>query len=324
MATHGMRYHEFYHIQNQSSVTEFIIVGFSSSHKIQLVIAVAFLLIYLITLLGNGLILLLIFTDPYLHTPMYFFLKNLSFIEVCYVSVIIPKLLANYFSGYSRISFIGCATQMYFFLFLGTAECYLLAVMAYDRYVAICDPLHYSAIMSNSACSKMVAATWVSGILLSMGNTSFIFSLPYCGPNVIDHFICDTPPVVSLACTDTSMVETDLFAYTVMVVIVSFVIVLISYTRILAAILNIRSVSGRQKAFSTCASHITSVCLFFGTGSFMYLRPKSSHSPQSDKLIALLYSVITPLLNPMIYSLRNVEVKSALKRLLYKMVISKV
>ncbi|XP_053324514.1 olfactory receptor 10A7-like [Spea bombifrons] len=308
--------------ENQTSVTEFIILGFTSSPQVQLAISIIFLLIYLVTLFGNGIILLLINTDPSLHTPMYFFLRNLSFIEVCYVSVIIPKLLANYFSGYGRISFTGCATQMYFFLFLGTAECYLLAVMAYDRYVAVCDPLHYSAIMSKNACTKMVAGTWVSGILLSMGNTSFIFSLPYCGPNVIDHFFCDTPPVVSLACTDTSMVETDLFAYTVLVVIVSFIIVLISYSRIIFAILHIKSTAGRQKAFSTCASHITSVCLFFGTGTFMYLRPKSSHSPQSDKIIALLYSVITPLLNPMIYSLRNQEIKSSLMKLINKRILA--
>lgn len=319
-----MKHPENYHIQNQSIVTEFIILGFTHSSRVQLAIAVIFLLIYIVTLLGNVLILLLIFTDSNLHSPMYFFLRNLSFIEVCYVSVTIPTVLNAYFSESDRISFVGCATQMYFFLFLGTAECYLLAVMAYDRYAAICNPLHYSAIMSMSACTKMVAGTWISGILLSLANTSYIFSLPYCGPNEIDHFFCDTPPVISLACADTSMVETDLFAYTVMVVIVSFIIVLISYTRIVHAILHIRSSAGRKKAFSTCASHITSVCLFFGTGAFMYLRPKSSHSPESDKIIALLYSVITPLLNPVIYSLRNQEVKSSLQKLMNRNIITKI
>ncbi|XP_072271314.1 olfactory receptor 10A7-like [Pyxicephalus adspersus] len=319
-----MKHPESYNTLNQTFVTEFIILGFTSSSQVQLAIAVIFLLIYLVTLFGNVLILLLLFIDSNLHTPMYFFLRNLSLIEVCYVSVIIPAVLHNYFSGCDRISFVGCATQMYFFLFLGTAECYLLAVMAYDRYAAICNPLHYTTIMNKSACSKMVAGTWMSGIVLSLANTSYIFSLPYCGPNVINHFFCDTPPVISLACTDTSMVETDLFVYTIMVVIVSFMIVLISYTRIVYAILHIRSSAGRQKAFSTCASHITSVCLFFGTGTFMYLRPKSSHSPESDKIIALLYSVITPVLNPMIYSLRNQEVKSSLKKLMNRNILDKI
>ncbi|XP_066485465.1 olfactory receptor 10A7-like [Tiliqua scincoides] len=270
---------------------------------------------YMLTLLGNGLIILLTLVDSALHTPMYFFLRNLSFLEICYTSVTLPKMLINFVSKVKSISFAGCAAQMYFLLSLGTVECYLLAAMAYDRYRAICSPLQYPLIMNQKACTQIAVASWFCGILMPLGNVVWIFNLPYCGPNKINHFFCDVPPVLKLACVDTTKNEISILALSVLITLSPFLLVLVSYICILFTVLKMPSAEGRRKAFSTCSSHLIVVTLFYGSASAMYLRPKSSHVEDIDRLVALFYSAITPMLNPMIYSLRNKEVKVALRKL---------
>nr|XP_033780961.1 olfactory receptor 10A4-like [Geotrypetes seraphini] len=304
--------------ENKTSVTEFLLVGFSDlSLPLQHLLFTLFLVIYIITLLGNVIILVTVTLDSRLHTPMYFFLWNLSILEMCYISVTMPKVLGDLLSHERSISFIGCGGQMYFFISFATSECFLLAVMAYDRHAAICNPLRYSLIMNSRVCIQMVAGAWIAAFLLAMGQTGFIFSRPYCGPNVINHFFCDVPPVISLVCEDTSINEIAIFVYDVAVILIPFLLILVSYARVLKAILRIRSVEGRRKAFSTCASHLISVSLFYSTGTITYLRPKTSYSLNNDRLLALFYTIMTPMLNPLIYSLRNKEVKRALRKILF-------
>uniref|UniRef100_A0A8C3FQV7 Olfactory receptor n=1 Tax=Chrysemys picta bellii TaxID=8478 RepID=A0A8C3FQV7_CHRPI len=293
---------------NQTIITEFDPVT-------RAILCVGFSLIYTISLMGNSIIILITMLDSALHTPMYFFLWNLSFLESCYISVTIPKMLVNFVSEERTISFTGCAIQMHFILSLGTAECYLLAAMAYDRYRAICSPLHYPTIMNPRACTKMATACWLCGILMPMGKVIWIFSLPYCGPNEINHFFCDIHPVLKLACGDTSSSEVFIVLISLLITVIPFLMVLVSYACILYTILKTTSSEGRHKAFSTCSSHLTVVILFYGSACAMYLRPKSSHIADVDRVAALFYTVVTPTLNPMIYSLRNQEVKAALRRL---------
>ncbi|XP_030062651.1 olfactory receptor 10A7-like isoform X1 [Microcaecilia unicolor] len=303
--------------ENMSSVTEFLLVGFSDlSLPLQHLLFTLFLVIYIITLLGNAIIIVTVTLDTHLHIPMYFFLWNLSILEVCYISVTIPKVLGDLLSQKRSITFIGCGGQMYFFILFATSECFLLAVIAYDRHVAICNPLRYSTIMSSSICIQLVASSWVASVLLSMGQTGFIFSQPYCGPNTINHYFCDIPPVKNLACQDTANNEIAIFVYNVAVIIIPFLLILVSYVCVLKANLRIRSVEGRRKAFSTCASHLLSVSLFYSTGTITYLRPKSSYSLNNDRLLSSFYTIMTPMFNPLIYSLRNKEVKGALRRIL--------
>uniref|UniRef100_A0A6P8NWZ4 Olfactory receptor n=1 Tax=Geotrypetes seraphini TaxID=260995 RepID=A0A6P8NWZ4_GEOSA len=297
---------------NQTSVTGFILLGFSGlSLPLQCFLFVTFLVIYVLTLFGNIIILMVITAEPVLHTPMYFFLRNLSFLEICYTSVTIPKMLVIFWSNNRSISFLGCAVQMYFFFAFGVTECFLLAMMAYDRYVAISNPLRYVSIMTRKVCLFLSLISVFGGFLESLGQTSFIFSLPYCASNKIYHFFCDIPSLLRLACTDTFLNEIVFAICTVLFALFPFLMIVVSYSHILSAILKINSLEGRHKAFSTCASHLTSVALFYGSGVFTYLRPKSSHSPERDQFFALFYSIITPLLNPLIYSLRNNEVKDA-------------
>ncbi|XP_034643423.1 olfactory receptor 10A7-like [Trachemys scripta elegans] len=300
---------------NHSMVTQFIFLGFSQDPVTRAILCVGFSIIYTISLMGNSIIILITMLDSALHTPMYFFLWNLSFLESCYISVTIPKMLVNFVSEERTISFTGCAIQMHFILSLGTAECYLLAAMAYDRYRAICSPLHYPTIMNPRACTKMATACWLCGILMPMGKVIWIFSLPYCGPNEINHFFCDIHPVLKLACGDTSSSEVFIVLISLLITVIPFVMVLVSYACILYTILKTTSSEGRHKAFSTCSSHLTVVILFYGSACAMYLRPKSSHIADVDRVAALFYTVVTPTLNPMIYSLRNQEVKAALRRL---------
>ncbi|XP_063309528.1 olfactory receptor 10A7-like [Pelobates fuscus] len=310
---------------NQSHIDEFILLGFTNfSIKLQLFLFILFILIYIFTLLGNFTIISVATLDSLLHTPMYYFLRNLSFLEICYITVTLPKLLHTFVAKRKAISFYGCCMQMYCFFTLGVTECFLLSVMAYDRYVAICDPLRYFSVMSKTTCLRLAAVSWIAGNLISLGQTASIFSLPYCGPNVINHFFCDIPPVLKLACTDISSNEISVSVTGFLVLPLPFSLVLYSYGRIIAAILRISTNTGRKKVFSTCASHFVSVTLFFGTGAFTYVRVKASDKPDNDKLLSLLYSVVTPLLNPIIYSLRNQEVKGGLRKLLYhKAVIKK-
>lgn len=307
---------------NHSVITEFIFLGFSNNTGTQWVVCAGFFIMYTLTLLGNGLIIVLTLIDSALHTPMYFFLRNLSFVEICYTSVTLPKMLANLISESKSISFAGCAAQMYFLLLLGTVECYLLAFMAYDRYKAICSPLHYPFIMNRKACTQMVVASWICGILVPLGNVIRIFTLPYCGPNTINHFFCDVPPVLKLACTDTTKNEITTLILSVLVTLLPFLLVLASYVRIIFTVVNMSSAEGRHRAFSTCSSHLIVVTTFYGSASGMYLRPKSSHNDKTDRLVALFYTIVTPMLNPLIYSLRNKEVNDALKRLRRKKTIT--
>ncbi|XP_014715998.2 olfactory receptor 10C1-like [Equus asinus] len=276
------------------------------------------LFMFLASLTGNALIALAIWTNPVLHTPMYFFLANLSLLEIGYTCSVIPKMLQSLVSEARGISREACATQMFFFSFLGISECCLLAAMAYDRYIAICSPLHYAARMSRGVCAQLAMVSWGVGCMVSLGQTNYIFSLDFCGPCEIDHFFCDLPPILALACGDTSHNEAAVFVVAILCISSPFLLIIASYGRVLAAVLIMPSPEGRRKALSTCSSHLLVVTLFYGSGSVTYLRPKASHSPGVDKLLALFYTVVTSMLNPIIYSLWNKEVKEALWRTLWE------
>ncbi|XP_065271755.1 olfactory receptor 10A2-like [Emys orbicularis] len=301
---------------NHTVQTKFILLGFSTLPRLQDLLFSVFLLSYLITVTGNLLIILLTLADPALHTPMYFFLRNLSFLEICYTSVTIPKMLANLLSEDKTISFIDCAVQTYFSFFLGGSECFLLVSMAYDRYVAICKPLHYSVVMNRKVSTGLAAGCWLTGLLLSFSHTSVVFTLPFCRSHEINHFFCDIPPLLKLACGDTSRNEIAVFMVALFFVSFPFVLILMSYISIISTILKMPSGAGRRKSFSTCSSHLMVVMLFYGSGAIMYLKPNSSYSPDTDKFLSLSYTVLTPMLNPIIYSLRNKEVKGAFWRIM--------
>ncbi|GAB5577905.1 olfactory receptor 1440-like [Prionailurus iriomotensis] len=303
---------------NSSSVTMFIFLGFADHPELQTLLFVTFLGIYLVTLAWNLALIFLIRGDPRLHTPMYFFLSNLSFIDICYSSTVAPKMLTDFFREQKTISFLGCAAQFFFFVSMGLTECFLLTAMAYDRYAAISSPLLYTAIMSQGLCTRMVLGAYVGGFLSSLIQASSIFQLHFCGPNIINHFFCDLPPVLALSCSDTFPSQVVNFLVVVTIGGTSFLILIISYSYIGNAVLKIRSVEGRKKAFSTCASHLMVVTLLFGTALFMYLRPSSSYSLGRDKVVSVFYSLVIPMLNPLIYSLRNREIKDALWKVLEK------
>uniref|UniRef100_A0A8D2DLD2 Olfactory receptor n=1 Tax=Sciurus vulgaris TaxID=55149 RepID=A0A8D2DLD2_SCIVU len=307
--------------QNQSSVIEFILLGFSNFPELQEQIFGVFLVIYLVTLMGNALIIAAILLDQTLHFPMYLFLQNLSVVEVSFSATIMPEMLVVLTTERTTISFVGCFAQMYFILLFGGTECFLLGAMAYDRFAAICHPLTYPMIMSKSVFVKLVVFSWVSGIMVATVQTTWVFSFPFCGPNEVNHISCETPAVLELVCADTFLFEIYAFTGTILIVLVPFLLILLSYLRILFAILKMPSTTGRQKAFSTCASHVTSVTLFYGTASLTYLQPKSSYSPATKKLMSLAYTLLTPLLNPLIYSLRNNEMKRALVKLWQRTVV---
>ncbi|ELK17990.1 olfactory receptor 10A3 [Pteropus alecto] len=301
--------------QNQSSVVEFILLGFSNFPELQEQLFGVFLIIYLATLMGNAIIIFIIYLEKSLHVPMYLFLQNLSVVDVSFSAVIMPEMLVVLSTEKTLISFVSCFAQMYFILFFGGTECFLLGVMAYDRFAAICHPLSYPMIMNKSVFIKLVIFSWVSGILVATVQTTWVFSFPFCGPNEINHISCETPAVLQLVCADTFLFEIYAFTGTILITVVPFLLILLSYIRILFAILRMSSRARRQKAFSTCASHLTSVTLFYGTASMTYLQPKSGYSPETKKLMSLAYSLLTPLLNPLIYSLRNSEMKRALMKL---------
>ena len=301
--------------QNQSSVVEFILLGFSNFPELQRQLFQVFLVIYLVTLLGNAIIIVVISLEQSLHVPMYLFLLNLSVVEVGFSAVIMPEMLVVLSSEKTTITFAGCFAQMYFILLFGGTECFLLGAMAYDRFAAICHPLSYPVTMNKRVFTKLVMFSWVSWIMVATLQTSWVFSFPFCGPNEINHLSCETPGVLELACADTFLFEIYAFTGTILIVMVPFLLILLSYVQILFAILKMPSTTGRQKAFSTCASHLTSVTLFYGTASMTYLQPKSGYSPETKKLTSLAYSLLTPLLNPLIYSLRNSEMKRALMKI---------
>uniref|UniRef100_F6R4T6 Olfactory receptor n=2 Tax=Ornithorhynchus anatinus TaxID=9258 RepID=F6R4T6_ORNAN len=275
-----------------------------------------FFMIYLVTLIGNLGLITVIKADAQLHTPMYYFIGHLAFLDLCYSSAVLPKILDNLLAQNETISFNGCAAQMYFLIVPASSECYLLAAMAYDRYVAICNPLLYSFIMSQGVCYLLVAGSYLVGFISATTQTYLTFRLSFCGSSVINHFVCDVPPLLALSCSATYVNEFVLFIFAIFLGVVTSSEILVSYICILCAILRIQSAKGRQKAFSTCATHLCSVVLFYGTSTFIYTRSASDYSLGQDKVISVFYTVVIPMLNPMIYSLRNQEVKRALKRII--------
>ncbi|XP_053781443.1 olfactory receptor 10A3-like [Desmodus rotundus] len=289
--------------QNQSSVVEFILLGFANFPELQEQLFGVFLVVYLVTLIGNAMIIVIISLEQSLHIPMYLFLLNLSVVDVIFNAVIMPEMLVVLSTEKTTITLSGCFSQMYFILLFAVTECFLLGTMAYDRFAAICHPLSYPMIMNKSVFMKLVMFSWVSGITMATVQTPWVFSFPFCGPSEVNNLFCETPPMLELVCADTFLFEIYAFTGTVLIVMVPFSLILLSYIRILSAILKMPSTTGRQKAFSTCASHLTSVALFYGTASMTYLQPKSGYSPETKKLMSLAYTLLTPLLNPLIYSL---------------------
>ncbi|XP_069488871.1 olfactory receptor 5V1-like [Ambystoma mexicanum] len=306
-------------ILNYTQVNRFILVGLSSNPQYQIPLFVVFLIFYIINLVGNTLMIVIITMYNGLHSPMYYFLRNLSFIDICFASSTVPKMLIDFLSKVKSISFAGCVAQLYSFISLGGVECILLAVMSVDRYVAVCKPLHYTVIMNKRVCVLLAAICWVAGLLNSLAHTVFTFRLPFCQSNLINHFFCDIPPLLALSCADTHTNEIVVYTSGGSVIIISFMLTLLSYVFIISAILKIRTSEGRQKAFSTCVSHLAVVSLYFGTIIFTYLRPTSTYSLEQDRVIPVLYGVVTPMLNPIIYSLRNKEVHGILKTAIHRM-----
>ncbi|XP_006130404.1 olfactory receptor 8U9-like [Pelodiscus sinensis] len=303
---------------NHSVVTEFILSGLTDRLELEVPLFWLFLLIYVVTIVGNGGMIFLITIDHRLHTPMYFFLRSLSFCDLCYSSTIVPKMLQNFLAERKSISHLACTVQIYLLVTFSDVECLLLAVMAYDRYVAICNPLLYSITMSRQLCNQLVAGVCAVGLADAMIQTCCTFQLSFCSSNIINHFCCDVPPLLPLSCSDTSISEIAMFASICYVVATSFVTILLSYVCIVSTILKISSAEGRRKTFSTCASHLCAVGMFHGCQFFLYLRPSSSYSLTTDKIASVFYTVMIPMLNPLVYSLRNREVKDALRKAVNK------
>ncbi|XP_027697126.1 olfactory receptor-like protein OLF3 [Vombatus ursinus] len=302
--------------ENQTWLSEFILLGVSSDQGTQIFLFVLFLTMYLMTVLGNILIVILIWLDTLLHTPMYFFLTNLNLVDVSYATSIVPQMLAHFLEEQKTIPYVSCAAQLFFSLGLGGVEFLLLAVMAYDRYVAVCNPLRYSAIMHVGSCARLVAASWTSGSLNSVMQTAITFQLPTCTNNVIDHISCEILALVRLACVDTSSNEVAIMTSSIILLMTPFLLVLLSYIKIISTILKIQSTEGRKKAFQTCASHLTVVSLCYGMTILTYIQPHSSPNILQEKMISLFYALLIPMLNPLIYSVRNKEVKGAWQKLL--------
>ncbi|XP_034645910.1 olfactory receptor 14A16-like [Trachemys scripta elegans] len=302
-------------MSNRTTVTEFLLLGFSDVRELQILHLVGFLVMYLAALVGNLLIFMAIAFDHHLHTPMYFFLMNLSILDLGSISVTVPKSMANSLMNTRSISYAGCVAQVFFFLFFVTADFSLLIVMAYDRYVAICQPLHYETIMNSRACVQMAAGAWISGILNSVLHTGNTFALTFCGGNIVDQFFCEIPQMLKLTCSDSYLSEAGVIAFTVCLVLGCFVFMIVSYVQLFKSVLRIPSEQGRQKTISTCLPHLTVVSLFVFFASFAHLKPTSSSPSALDLVAAVLYSVLPPIVNPIIYSMRNKEIKAALRRL---------
>ncbi|XP_077626423.1 olfactory receptor 4E2 [Crocuta crocuta] len=299
-------------VLNQTRVTELVFLGLTDNWVLEIVFFVAFSITYVLTLLGNTLIIVTIVFTSRLHTPMYFFLSNLSFIDICHSSVTVPKMLQGLLLERKTISFDNCIAQLFFLHLFACAEIFLLTIMAYDRYVAICAPLHYSNVMNMTVCVQLVFALWLGGTVHSLVQTFLTIRLPYCGPNIIDSYFCDVPPVIKLACTDTYLTGMLIVSNSGTISLTCFLALVTSYTIILVS-LRKQSAEERRKALSTCSSHFMVVAFFFGPCIFIYTRPDTSFS--IDKVVSVFYTVVTPLLNPLIYTLRNREVKSAMKHL---------
>ncbi|XP_076989769.1 olfactory receptor 13C7-like [Tamandua tetradactyla] len=306
---------------NQSAVTEFILLGLSAHPTLEKTFFVLILLMYLVVLLGNGVLILVTILDSHLHTPMYFFLGNLSFLDICYTTSSVPLVLDGFLTPRKTISFSACAGQMFLSFAMGATECVLLDMMAFDRYMAICNPLRYPMVMSKAAYVPMAASSWIAGGINSLVQISLVVQLPFCGDNIINHFICEILAVLKLACADISINVISMGIAIVIFLGVPVLFIFVSYIFIISTILRIPSAEGRRKAFSTCSAHLTVVVIFYGTILFMYGKPKSKDplgaekEDLSDKLISLFYGLLTPMLNPIVYSLRNKDVKTAMKNL---------
>ncbi|XP_067392511.1 olfactory receptor 14A16-like [Emydura macquarii macquarii] len=301
-------------MSNQTTVTEFLLLGFSGVRELQILHFVVFLVLYLASLVGNLLIVTAIALNHRLHTPMYFFLMNLSILDLGSVSVTIPKSMVNSLMNTRSISYSECVAQVFFFLFFVAANFSLLTIMAYDRYIAICQPLHYEMVMNRGACVQMATGAWIIGIINSALHTGNTFTISFCGGNTVDQFFCEVPQLLKLACSDSYLSEVGVIVFGVCFALNCFGFITMSYVQIFTTVLRIPSEQGRHKAFSTCLPHLTVVSLFFCTGSFAYLKPTSSSASGLDLLVAVLYSVLPPMMNPIIYSMRNKEIKGAVSK----------
>ncbi|XP_078518789.1 olfactory receptor 1F1-like [Lissotriton helveticus] len=308
-------------LRNLTVVKEFILVGLSDNPGQNKVLFFLFLAMYLITLGGNASIITIIVADSKLHTPMYFFLLNLSVLDMGFTTVLLPKMLSNLLLDNKTITFHGCITQLYFFAFFATAEILILAVMAIDRYVAICHPLRYTTLMSTKVCTILTTSLWVIGCLRSLLYNVLFSNFTYCGPNQIQQFFCDVPPLLMLSCSDTASYELFILTESSFILLLTLISVIVSYIYIIYTILKMQSKEGRHRAFSTCSSHLIVVTLYYGTIIFNYIRPTSSYSLQKDKLLTVMYTVVTPMVNPFIYCLRNNQVKEALKRMIGRYIL---
>ncbi|XP_004411349.1 PREDICTED: olfactory receptor 2W1 [Odobenus rosmarus divergens] len=300
---------------NYTSLPGFVLLGFSDHPKLEMVLSGVVTVFYLVTWMGNTAIILASLLDPHLHTPMYFFLRNLSFLDLCFTTSIIPQMLVNVWGPNKTISYVGCATQLYVYMWFGSTECLLLAVMSYDRSIAICKPLHYLVIMNPHLCLKMVITVWSISLANSVVLCTLILNFPRCGNNLLDHFLCELPAMVKIACTDTTAVEMSVFALGIVIVLTPLSLILISYGYIARAVLRIKSKAGQHKAINTCGSHLTVVSIFYGTIIYMYLQPGNSASQDQGKFLTLFYTIITPSVNPLVYTLRNKDMKNALRKL---------
>ncbi|XP_054849767.1 olfactory receptor 2AP1-like [Eublepharis macularius] len=305
---------------NKTRITEIILLGFDDLTNLQSILFLAFLVVYIVTITGNTLIFLLVILDRHLHTPMYFFLRNISFLEVCYTSNIFPRMLLALLTGNRLISFSSCLTQWYLCTFLVVSECCLFCVMSYDRYLAVCKPLHYATMMKTPTCVQLAATSWISGFTISLLLLILILKLNFCGPNEIDHYFCDYAPILKLSCSDTRMIKKLSDVAAAMFTLSPFLLTLTSYVYIIVAILKIPSTTGRKKAFSTCSSHLTVVSLFYGSIIIVYMLPKNEEKHKIKKFSSLLYIVLPPLLNPFIYTPRNKEVKVSLRNIIASIV----
>ncbi|XP_074069674.1 olfactory receptor 8B3-like [Macrotis lagotis] len=310
-------------LENASSVTEFILAGLTDKPELQIPLFLLFTGTYVITVVGNLGFIIIIRMNSQLHTPMYYFLFNLSFIDLCYTSVFTPKMLMNFVLKKNMISYSGCMAQLYFFCFFVISECYVLTIMAYDRYVAICCPLLYNVIMSNQVCSQLLFGSYIMGFAGAMAHTGCMLRLSFCDTNIINHYMCDIVPLFQLSCTSTYVNELVVFIVVGTNIIVPSVTIFTSYSLILSSIWRINSTEGRSKAFSTCSSHIIAVALFFGSASFMYLKPSSSGSVDQSKVSSIFYTNVGPMLNPLIYSWRNKDVQIALGKTLRRRMFSR-
>ncbi|XP_052028828.1 olfactory receptor 5B12-like [Apodemus sylvaticus] len=307
---------------NISEVTEFILVGLTDAPELQIPLFIIFTLIYLITLFGNLGMIMMIMLDSRLHTPMYFFLCNLSLVDCVYASSITPKVMEGFLTINKVISYKGCAAQMFFFLAFISIESLILASMAYDRHAAVCKPLHYTTIMTSTTCILIVTCCYLCGILQSSIHVALAFRLSFCHSNVINHFFCDIPPLLDISCSNTHTNEIIVLFLGTLDAIFTLLLILNSYLLIFIAILRMRSAEAQKKAFSTCASHLITVSIFFGSAMFMYLQPSSNHSMDTDKIASVFYTMVIPMLNPVVYSLRNKEVKNAFKKVVGKLIPS--